>query len=111
MLALCSDAPAMLLSLDNPLLTAERELVRQYPRSQAPLYQPFGEAELRTALAERYTRSTTDYWQAEQVFLGTDLRAVLALSLDALELNGSVAWWSRPAPGRSCGNCRRRRSA
>ncbi|AZD10529.1 hypothetical protein C4K26_5152 [Pseudomonas chlororaphis] len=96
MLALCSDAPAMLLSLDNPLLMIERELVRQYPRSQAPLYQPFGDAQLRSALAERYTRSTTDYWQAEQVFLGTDLRAVLALSLDALELNGSVALVESP---------------
>ncbi|MCB2253158.1 PLP-dependent aminotransferase family protein [Pseudomonas chlororaphis] len=96
MLALCSDAPAMLLSLDQPLLTLERELMRQYPRSQAPLYQPFGEAELRTALAERYTRSTADYWQADQVFLGPDLRAVLAVSLEALALNGSVALVESP---------------
>src|SRR5476649_2383693 len=56
MLALSSDAPAMLLSLEHPLLMLERELTRQHPRSLAPLYLPFGEPELRTALAERYTQ-------------------------------------------------------
>lgn len=96
MLALCSDAPAMLLSLENPLLMTERELARQYPRSQAPLYQPYGETELRTVLAERYTRSTDDYWLAEHVYLGADLRGVLELSLTALELGGTVALVESP---------------
>lgn len=96
MLALSSDAPAMLLSLENPLLMMERELARQYPRSHAPLYQPFGEPELRGALADRYTRSTHSYWQAEHVFIGSDLRSVLELSLSALNLGGTVALVESP---------------
>ncbi len=96
MLALSSDAPAMLLSLQGPLLTMERELTRQYPRSHAPLYQPLGEPELRSALAERYTRSAHSHWQAEQVYIGADLRSVLELSLSALNLGGSVALVESP---------------
>ncbi|ROL80023.1 GntR family transcriptional regulator [Pseudomonas protegens] len=95
-LALCSDAPAMLLSLEQPLLMTERELARQYPRTQAPLYQPLGEQELRSELARRYTRSTCDYWQADQVFLGADLRSVLELSLQALDLGDGVALVESP---------------
>ncbi|WLH88711.1 PLP-dependent aminotransferase family protein [Pseudomonas sp. FP453] len=96
MLALSSDAPAMLLSLENPLLMIERERARHYPRSPSPLFLPFGEAELRAALAERYTRSTDDYWQADQVYIGADLHSVLALSLRALNLEGSVALVESP---------------
>ncbi len=96
MLALSSDAPAMLLSLENPLLMMERELTRQYPRSHAPLYQPFGETELRSVLADRYTHSTTCYWRAEHVYIGSDLRSVLELSLEALNLHGTVALVESP---------------
>ncbi|WP_347902025.1 PLP-dependent aminotransferase family protein [Pseudomonas purpurea] len=96
MLALCSDAPAMLLSLEQPLLMVERELARQYPRTAAPLYQPFGEDELRRALAERYTRSADHAWQAEQVYVGADLRSVFELSLQALDLAGSAALVESP---------------
>ncbi|MBK5533616.1 PLP-dependent aminotransferase family protein [Pseudomonas sp. TH08] len=96
MLALSSDAPAMLLSLENPLLMTERELTRQYPRSHAPLYQPFGEIELRSVLADRYTRSTRCYWRAEHVYIGSDLRSVLELSLEALQLTGTVALVESP---------------
>ncbi|WP_338526810.1 PLP-dependent aminotransferase family protein [Pseudomonas batumici] len=96
MLALSSDAPAMLLSLESPLLMIERELTRQYPRTHAPLYQPFGEPELRSAIADRYTRSAHCYWQAEHVYVGSDLRSVLELSLEALDLKGSVALVESP---------------
>ena len=96
MLALSSDAPAMLLSLENPLLLMERELARHYPRSRAPLYQPLGETELRMALAARYTRSRDCTWQAGHVFIGPDLRGVLELSLDALDLGGTVALVESP---------------
>ncbi|BBP70560.1 GntR family transcriptional regulator [Pseudomonas sp. Seg1] len=91
MLALCSDAPAMLASLQNPLLMMERELTRQYPGDPAPHYQPLGESELRATLAERYTRSTENYWQAEHVYIGADLQSVMALSLQALNLQGTLA--------------------
>jgi DNA-binding transcriptional MocR family regulator len=96
MLALSSDAPAMLLSLEKPLLMIERELARQYPRSHAPLYQPFGELELRSVLADLYTRSAHHYWQAEHVFVGADLRSILELSLRALDLEGTVALVESP---------------
>ncbi len=96
MLALSSDAPAMLLSLEKPLLMIERELARQYPRSHAPLYQPFGEPELRSVLADLYTRSAHRCWQAEHVFVGSDLRSILELSLRALDLEGKVALVESP---------------
>ncbi|NWB99007.1 PLP-dependent aminotransferase family protein [Pseudomonas gingeri] len=96
MLALSSDAPAMLLSLEGPLLMIERELTRQYPRTHAPLYQPFGEPELRSVIADRYTRSAHCYWQAEHVYVGSDLRSVLELALEALNLRGSVALVESP---------------
>ena len=95
-LALCSDAPAMLLSLEQPLLMTERELARQYPRNQAPLYQPLGEQELRSELARRYTCSSRDYWQADQVFLGADLHSVVELALRALDLDGGVVLVESP---------------
>lgn len=96
MLALGSDAPAMLLSLEQPLLMIERELARQYPRAQAPLYQPFGEPELRNVLADRYTRSAQHYWRADQVFIGADLRSVFELALRAFDLEGQVALVESP---------------
>ncbi|NVZ23715.1 aminotransferase-like domain-containing protein [Pseudomonas costantinii] len=96
MLALSSDAPALLLSLENPLLMVERELARQYPRSLTPLYLPFGEPELRAALAERYTCSTDSYWQADHVYIGSDLHSVLEVSLSALDLAGTLALVESP---------------
>lgn len=95
-LALSSDAPAMLLSLEQPLLMLERELARQYPRSLAPLYLPLGEPELRAALAERYSRSTEHYWQADQVYIGSDLHSVLEVALNALDLAGTLALVESP---------------
>ncbi|MGX5794937.1 aminotransferase-like domain-containing protein [Pseudomonas sp. E2-15] len=96
MLALSSDAPAMLLSLENPLLMLERELTRQHPRALTPLYLPFGEPELRAALAERYTQSADNYWQADHVFIGSDLHSVLDAALNALDLAGTVALVESP---------------
>lgn len=96
MLALSSDAPAMLLSLENPLLMLERELTRQHSRALAPLYLPFGEPELRAALAERYTQSAERYWQADHVFIGADLHSVLDAALHALDLAGTVALVESP---------------
>lgn len=96
MMALSSDAPAMLLSLENPLLMIERELTRQYTRAPSPPYLPFGEPELRGALAERYTQSAERYWQADQVYIGSDLHSVLNLALNALDLAGTVALVESP---------------
>lgn len=96
MLALSADVPAILLSLENPLLMIERELARHYPRALTPQYLPYGEPELRAALAERYTCSTDHYWQAGQVYIGADLHNVLELSLNALDLAGTVALVESP---------------
>ncbi|WP_456020978.1 aminotransferase-like domain-containing protein [Pseudomonas protegens] len=86
MCVLSADEPASLQPLDNPLLMLERELLRQYPRQPHLLVQPCGELELRTVLAARYTSSTTNYWRADDVYIGADLRGVLEILIAVLEL-------------------------
>ncbi|MBH3423990.1 PLP-dependent aminotransferase family protein [Pseudomonas gessardii] len=96
MLVLSADEPAQLLSLDGPLLQLERELVRQYPRQLQPYSQPCGIWELRAALAARYTRSPTRCWQADDVYIGADLRGVLAILIEVLALNGAAVLVESP---------------
>ena len=86
MCVLSADEPASLQPLDSPLLTLERELLRQYPRQLQTLVQPCGELELRVALAARYTCSTANYWHADDVYIGADLRGVLEILISVLEL-------------------------
>ncbi|QVM89115.1 PLP-dependent aminotransferase family protein [Pseudomonas entomophila] len=96
MLALSSDAPSVLAALEHPLAMIERELLRQTLRSESPPYQPFGEPALREALARRYSCGLEDHWQADQVFIGADLRSMLELALRALVPAGSVALVESP---------------
>nr|WP_178124496.1 PLP-dependent aminotransferase family protein [Pseudomonas sp. WS 5410] len=96
MLVLSADEPAQLLSLDAPLLQLERELVRQYPRQLQPYSQPCGIWELRAALAARYTRSPTRCWQADDVYIGADLRGVLAILIEVLALKGATVLVESP---------------
>lgn len=96
MTVLSGEEPALLLPLDNPLLLLERELVRQYPRQPQPLVQPFGEIELRTALAGRYTTSPQRSWHADHVYLGADLRAVLETLIAALSLKHDIVLVESP---------------
>jgi len=86
MCVLSGDEPASLQPLDSPLLMLERELLRQYPRQPQALVQPCGELELRTVLAARYTSSTANYWRADDVYIGADLRGVLEILISVLEL-------------------------
>ncbi|WP_225920181.1 PLP-dependent aminotransferase family protein [Pseudomonas vanderleydeniana] len=95
-LVLGNDEPALLLSLDNPLLLLERELVRQYPRQQQPQLQPFGEMELRAALAVRYTTSARRYWHADDVYIGADVRSVLETLMAALSLKHTTVLVESP---------------
>ncbi|KAF1027149.1 MAG: HTH-type transcriptional regulatory protein GabR [Pseudomonas sp.] len=88
-LVLSGDEPALLASLDGALLLLERELVRQYPSRLQPWSQPCGVWELRAALAARYTSSPTRCWQADDVYIGSDLRAVLEILIDVLGLKGA----------------------
>ncbi len=96
MLVMSTDEPALLQSLDSPLLLLERELVRQYPRQQQPHSQPCGELELRTALAARYTTSPTRYWHADDVYIGADLRGVLEILMSVLGLRGATVLVESP---------------
>ncbi|MFC6336611.1 aminotransferase class I/II-fold pyridoxal phosphate-dependent enzyme [Pseudomonas sp. CCM 7891] len=90
MLVLSVDEPALLVSLDTPLLQLERVLVRQYPRHLQPWSQPCGVWELRAALAARYTSSPTRCWQADDVYIGADLRGVLEILIEVLDLKGAA---------------------
>ena len=90
MCVLSADDPASLQPLDSPLLTLERELLRQYPRQTQLLTQPCGELELRTVLAARYTSSTVNCWHADDVYVGADLRGVLEILISVLELRGAT---------------------
>ncbi|WP_223484876.1 PLP-dependent aminotransferase family protein [Pseudomonas sp. A-RE-19] len=90
MLVLSGDEPALLQSLDSPLLLLERELLRQYPRQPQPSSQPCGELELRTALAARYTTSPTRCWHADDVYIGADLRGVLEILIAVLGLKDTT---------------------
>jgi len=90
MCVLSADEPASLQPLDSPLLTLERELLRQYPRQLQTFVQPCGELELRVALAARYTCSTEQYWHADDVYIGADLRGILEILISVLGLRQAV---------------------
>lgn len=89
-LVLSADEPALLASLDSALLLLERELVRQYPARLQPWSQPCGLWELRAALAARYTSSPMRCWQADDVYIGSDLRGVMEILIDVLGLRGAT---------------------
>lgn len=96
MCVLSADDPTSLQPLDSPLLMLERELLRQYPRQPPLQVQPSGELELRTALAARYTTSALNSWQAEDVYIGADLRGVLEILIFALQLRGATVLIESP---------------
>lgn len=83
----------------EPGLTAalqrrERELWRSGPCTQ--LADPCGEAQLRRALAARYSRSPGDCWHPDQVFVAADACAVLQALVLALGLKGATVLVSVP---------------
>lgn len=90
MLVLSADEPALGASLDGALLMLEREMLRHYPRHLQPWSQPCGVWELRAALAARYTSSPTRCWQADEVYIGADLRGVLEILIEVLGLKGAA---------------------
>jgi len=96
MFVLSHDDPTALLSLESSLLMVERELIRQYPRRANPLFQPFGELELRTALADRHTTSAAHCWYSDNVYVGADLNAILMIVLNALTLRGGTVLVESP---------------
>lgn len=86
MRVLSHNDPTVWLSLENELLKAERDLVRQHPGLKGPITHPFGEPELRRTLAARYTSSPQRFWCAEDVYVGADLRAVLEILFGVMSL-------------------------
>ncbi|SEM46091.1 DNA-binding transcriptional regulator, MocR family, contains an aminotransferase domain [Pseudomonas sp. ok272] len=96
MLIMSADEPALLQSLDSPLLLLERELVRQYPRQPQLHSQPCGELELRTALAARYTSSPSRCWHADDVYIGADLRGALEILISVLGLKDETVLVESP---------------
>ena len=72
-----ADEPTLLQSMDGALLSLERDLIRHYPCQPDPRFQPFGDIELRTALAASYTSSTERCWHPDNVFIGPDKTGVL----------------------------------
>src|SRR5690349_6796423 len=75
--------------LERALFTHERRLARQRMHSVAPWEAP-GNARLRNAVAERYTRSSSQYWSAEDVQLAPEVQALLETVLAALALQGGT---------------------
>ncbi|WP_397448038.1 PLP-dependent aminotransferase family protein [Pseudomonas sp. NA-150] len=96
MFVLSHDDPTLLLSLENPLLMLERELLRHYPRQPNSPFQPFGDMELRKVLAARYTRSAEQHWHPGNVYIGADLHGVLRIILEALGLRGGTVLVESP---------------
>ncbi|WP_024646292.1 PLP-dependent aminotransferase family protein [Pseudomonas syringae] len=90
MLLLGGDEPSVLQVPESPLLTMERELARHYPRSRDADFQPFGELELRTALAARYTHDAEHCWHADDVYVTPDLYGAFKVVIDTLRLRGGI---------------------
>ncbi|RAS22252.1 MULTISPECIES: aminotransferase-like domain-containing protein [unclassified Pseudomonas] len=78
--------------LERALFAHERRLGRLRARPTRVL----GGPRLRDALAERYTRSSRQYWRPEDVHLGPDVQALLETLLQALALQGSTVLVTSP---------------
>jgi DNA-binding transcriptional MocR family regulator len=78
--------------MERALFTHERRLGRLRARPAHVL----GGPRLRDALAERYTRSSRQYWRPEDVHLGPDVQALLETLLQALALRGSTVLVATP---------------
>ena len=93
-----SDEPSAVKESVCPLLLMERELARLYPRPDGLGYQPFGDLELRAALAARYTRDAGQVWYADNVYVGSDLPGMLKAVIETLELRGATVLVESPCP-------------
>ncbi|RMQ47622.1 GntR family transcriptional regulator [Pseudomonas cichorii] len=91
-----NDEPTLLQSMESPLLAMERELLRYYPRPLSSGFQPFGDLELRTALAARYTRDAQRCWHPENVYIGPDMPGMLSAVVDVLRLRGATVLVESP---------------
>ncbi|WEK28818.1 MAG: aminotransferase class I/II-fold pyridoxal phosphate-dependent enzyme [Candidatus Pseudomonas phytovorans] len=81
--------------LERALLGHERRLARQRAGGVAP-WDTLGDTRLRIAVAECYTRSSSQYWCAEDVQLAPDVQAVLETVLAGLALQGGTVLVQSP---------------
>ncbi|WP_133750281.1 PLP-dependent aminotransferase family protein [Pseudomonas sp. LP_7_YM] len=81
-----ADEPTLVQSMDTALLSLERDLMRHYPSQSDPRFQPFGDIELRAALAAHYTSCAQHCWHPDNVFIAPDKTGVLKTVLKALQL-------------------------
>lgn len=81
--------------LERALLGHERRLARQRVNSAAP-WETFGDTRLRSAVAEFYTRSSSQYWRAEDAHLAPDVQALLETLLAGLALRGGTVLVQSP---------------
>ena len=82
-------------SLERALLAHERRLVRQAAR--LPLAgRVTGSSVLRNVLAARHTRSSSQYWNADDVHLATDVHALVQTLCAALALREATALVATP---------------
>lgn len=98
MALLGNDEPTLLQSLQGQLLVIERELLRHCPRPLDPGFQPFGDLELRIALAARYTCDAQRCWYPENVYVGPDLLGMLKAAVEILQLRGATVLVESPCP-------------
>ena len=75
--------------LERALFGHERRFARQRDRSVEP-WGALGSTRLRSALAERYTRSSSQYWCRDDVQLAPDVPALLETLMAALALQGGT---------------------
>ena len=81
-------------ALGTALTAREREIQRQH---RSPSSHPLGEPALRRELAARYTQATHHRWCANDVYVAVDLRAMLDITLDALDIRGRTVMIVSPA--------------
>lgn len=81
--------------LERALFAHERRLARQRMHNIVA-WEEGGSARLRNAVAERYTRSSSQYWRAENVQLAPDVQALLETLLAALALQGGTVLVQSP---------------
>lgn len=93
---LSSDAPTLLQAQESPLLAMEHELVRNYPRPRQADFQPFGELQLRIALAARYTRGAEHCWHADNVHVAPDVHGAFKAVIETLGLRGGAVLVESP---------------
>ncbi|MFJ4143034.1 PLP-dependent aminotransferase family protein [Pseudomonas sp. NPDC089734] len=90
------DDPTLLQSMESPLPGMERDVSRHYPRPLNFGFQPFGDIELRAALAARYTRDAQRCWHPENVYVGSDMQGVLMAIIDVLQLRDTTVLVESP---------------